>query len=257
MIDNKIDEDNISINTVCELLMDEKYCYLQTEQVKALLNNKDYSFHDWGNFARSWNSLITDQYMADGGSYRKSRHATLSALPYSKIWQREAHQPHYQTLHYNSLNGGIARHYEPILATTMDNVSFTSVIALGCEIFGRLSPSNAWHIEAHQFRIEAHAKKKSEPTPEGIHRDGVNFVIILMINRDNIDGGNTCIYDLNKNKINEFTMKSPLSMALFDDQNIFHGITSVKQLNPNEHASRDVLVVTFKKKVSSEAIDHG
>jgi hypothetical protein len=78
-----------------------------------------------------------------------------------------------------------------------------------------------------------------------------------MINRDNIDGGNTCIYDLNKNKINEFTMKSPLSMALFDDQNIFHGITSVKQLNPNEPASRDVLVVTFKKKVSSEAIDHG
>jgi hypothetical protein len=43
----------------------------------------------------------------------------------------------------------------------MDNVSFISVIALGCEIFGRLSPSNAWHIEAHQFRIEAHAKKKA------------------------------------------------------------------------------------------------
>lgn len=132
----------------------------------------------------------------------------------------------------------------------MNNIIFKSIITLGCEVFARLSPSDLWHIEVHQFRIDADAKQKGEPTPEGVHRDGVSFVMVLMINRENIDSGTTCIYDLNKNKIDEFTMKTPLSMALFDDESVFHGVTSVRPLKANEKATRDVLVVTFKKKVA-------
>ena len=35
-----------------------------------------------------------------------------------------------------------------------------------------------------------------KPTPEGVHRDGVDFVIVVMIKRVNIDSGATTIYDL-------------------------------------------------------------
>jgi len=244
-------ENKESINEICTILKNKKYCYLPADKVKALLAIKgSNSLNDWNDFKESWGDLVIDQYMADGGTYRKRRHATLSALSSSTDWSIEPHQPHYQTVHYNNLNGGIARHYKPILKMIINNVFFKNIITLGCEVFARLSPSDSWHIEVHQFRINANTKQKGEPTPEGVHRDGVSFVMVLMINRENIDSGTTCIYDLNKNKVEEFTMKTPLSMALFDDENVFHGVTPVKPLNLSEKATRDVLVVTFKKKVT-------
>src|SRR5688572_4692437 len=68
---------------------------------------------DWDRFAASWNDLHLDTYMADGGRYRRRRHAVYAALPDGTI-VRGRHRPHYQSLDYNPLNGGIARWFEPI-----------------------------------------------------------------------------------------------------------------------------------------------
>ena len=35
-----------------------------------------------------------------------------------------------------------------------------------------------------------------QPTPEGMHRDGVDWVLVLMVRRENIKSGETTIYDL-------------------------------------------------------------
>ena len=34
---------------------------------------------DWGDFAASWDALDLDTYMADGGRYRRRRHAVFAA----------------------------------------------------------------------------------------------------------------------------------------------------------------------------------
>ncbi|GHF54117.1 hypothetical protein GCM10010218_39190 [Streptomyces mashuensis] len=98
-----------------------------------------------------------DGYMADGGRYRRRRHATLSAPASGSAYRVEPHQPHYQTLHYNTLNGGVARHYEPIDDAILRGATMNSLFTLGCDVFGRLAPYSAWHIETHQFRIEHRA----------------------------------------------------------------------------------------------------
>ena len=67
---------------------------------------------DWDAFAESWNRLELDTYMADGGRYRKRRHATFRA-PVSGAITRQPHQAHYQSLDYNPVNGGIERWFEP------------------------------------------------------------------------------------------------------------------------------------------------
>src|SRR5262245_244127 len=67
---------------------------------------------DWERFAASWNELELDTYMADGGRYRRRRHAVYAATAAGV--RREAHQPHFQALDYNPLNGGVARWFEPI-----------------------------------------------------------------------------------------------------------------------------------------------
>src|SRR4051812_22192653 len=77
---------------------------------------------DWEEFARSWDDLGLDTYMADGGRYRKRRHAAFRADAAGIT--RKAHQPHYQSRDYNALNGGIARWFEPALEATVATASF-------------------------------------------------------------------------------------------------------------------------------------
>lgn len=87
---NRTIENKESINTICAVLKNKKYCYLPADQVKALLAiNGNNSLNDWSDFKESWGDLAIDQYMADGGTYRKRRHTTLSALPSSTNWNRE------------------------------------------------------------------------------------------------------------------------------------------------------------------------
>jgi hypothetical protein len=99
----------------------------------------------------------------------------------------------------------------------------------------------------HQFRIEAQPGKRGLPTPEGLHRDGVDWVLVLLIARENIAEGVTTIYDLNKESLGCFTLISPLDAALVDDNRVYHGVTAVEPIDPSKPAYRDVLVVTFRR----------
>ena len=51
-------------------------------------------------------------------------------------------------------------------------------------------------MELHQFRIEARAGQIGQPTPEGLHRDGVDWVLVVLVDRRNVESGVTSIYDL-------------------------------------------------------------
>ena len=69
----------------------------------------------------------------------------------------------------------------------------TTILATCRALFERLTPARAWHIEVHQFRIEARAERGGQPTPEGTHRDGVDYVLVLLVGRRNIASGVTTV----------------------------------------------------------------
>jgi hypothetical protein len=206
----------------------------------------------------SWNDLHTDTYMADGGRYRRRRFGVYAAgrpdSGKSGAVERGPHQPHYQTLSYNHLNGGVERWFEPIKPEIGDGASLRTILEYCRSLFSRLAPeTDAWHIEAHQFRIEARVGQQGKPTPEGMHRDGVDYVLVLLVDRRNIASGTTTVHDLDKRTLGSFTLTSPLDSALVDDARCFHGVTPVEPENPALPAYRDVLVVTFRKSPSPRA----
>ena len=201
---------------------------------------------DWEAFAASWNALAIDGYMADGGRYRRRRHAVFAAHPGSRI-EPEPHQPHYQALEYNPVHGGIARWFEPITPAVTAGATLQTVLGFCRELFEALAGGvRAWRIEVHQFRIEARAGEAGRPTPEGLHRDGVDYVLVLLINRRNIASGTTSIYALDGRTLGQFTLTDAFDAALVDDSRVAHGVTPVEALDPAQPAYRDVLVVTFK-----------
>jgi len=203
---------------------------------------------DWPEFAASWDDLHTDTYMADGGRYRRRRFAVYAAGKQGPI-ARGKHQPHYQGLDYNTLNGGIERWFEPVTPGIGDGASMRTILEYCRALFSKLAPeAERWHVEVHQFRIEAKTSEQGKPTPEGLHRDGVDYVLVLLIDRRNIASGTTTVHDLDKRALGSFTLTDPLDAALVDDRRCYHGVTPVEPENPALPAYRDVLVVTFRKK---------
>ncbi|MGB9152346.1 MAG: 2OG-Fe dioxygenase family protein [Alphaproteobacteria bacterium] len=226
-------------------LREEGFHFVSADVMRSLLGGQG-SLDDWQSFAESWNDLKTDMHMADEGRYRKRRYAVYRAAEGKLI--RQPHQPHFQTLDYNPLNGGVERWFDPVEDAIGAHDILEKTLMLCCEVFGQLRPqAKFWHIEMHQFRIEALPEAEGLPTPEGIHRDGRDFVLVLMVRRENIQSGVTTIHDADKKILGSFTLTQPLDAAFVDDNRVYHGVTAVTPLNPALPAYRDVLVVTFKE----------
>jgi hypothetical protein len=223
------------------------FAFVEAPEMGALLETAGLS--DWRSFAATWDDLGVDTYMADGGRYRRRRFAAFRATPDGIT--RKPHQPHYQSRDYNSLNGGLERWFEPVTDATGHHPALTAILRTSHALFDRMTEVElrpaAWHVEIHQFRIEARAGEEGRPTPEGMHRDGVDWVLVLMVHRENIASGETTIYDLVKQPLGSFTLTAPLDSALVDDSRVYHGVTPVEPLDPTRPAYRDVLVVTFRR----------
>jgi hypothetical protein len=231
-------------STLHTQLHHDGFAFLTADQMRDLLQAQALS--DWPAFAASWNDLGPDTYLAARGRQRRRRHAVFAADAGSEI-RRQPHQPHYQSLAYNTLQGDIQRWFDPVQPAIADGPILRRILAFSRELFGALAPATRhWHIEVHQFRIEARAGESGEPTPEGVHRDGVDYVLVLLIDRANIESGTTTIHAHDGTLLGSFTLTHALDAALVDDARVYHGVTAVTPLDPQQPAHRDVLVVTFK-----------
>lgn len=196
----------------------------------------------WASFADSWNDLGPDRYMADGGRYRRRRHAAF-ALKDGRFF-RQPHQPHYQSRDYNPLNGDVQRWFDPVLPVVADSAAMQAILAF-CAAGFALSRGHH-HVEVHQFRIEASPDETGRPTPEGMHRDGVDHVFVMLIERRNVAQGVTRIGAPDGSPLGQFTLVHPADTMLIDDRRILHGVTEIVPIDPGRPAWRDALVVTLK-----------
>jgi len=237
------------ITDIVERLAADDFVFVESAQTSKLLSTIAGAPMDSDPvYLDSWNRLEQDQYMADGGHYRKRRHATYAIDGAGQHARLMPYQPHYQTVDYNQLNGGVARYFAPILDDLHQSLSLAALLEFGNSVFSQITGNGHWHIELHQFRIEARDGRMGKPTPEGVHRDGVDFVIVVMIKRVNIDSGATTIYDLENQLVGEFTLRESFDMVLVNDRKLYHGVTPITQLDADTEAFRDVLVITFKLK---------
>ncbi len=223
------------------------FAFVRAPQMRAALEAD--GLVEFESFAKSWDDLGVDTYMADGGRYRRRRFAAFAASP-GEPPRRKPHQPHYQSRDYNALNGGIARWFEPMTEASASHPALAAILATCHRLFDALTPAgrrpNVWHVELHQFRIETAGGVAGQPTPEGLHRDGVDWVLVLLIRRENVASGQTTIHDAARRELGSFTLTAPLDAALVDDQRVYHGVTPVLPIDPDKPAFRDVLVVTFR-----------
>jgi hypothetical protein len=223
------------------------FAFVEGARMQAALEQAG-PLQDWAAFRDSWDAMPLDTHMADGGRYRRRRHAVFAADEAGRI-ERQPHQPHWQSRDYNPLNGGVERWFEPVPDAIANGDSLRRALATGHRLAMHLHPAVAhWRVEVHQFRIVASPGQAGLPTPEGMHRDGVDVVLVLLVRRENIASGTTTIHALDRTQLGSFTLARPFDAALVDDRRVFHGVTAVQPLDPSRPAFRDVLVVTFRRR---------
>ena len=105
-----------------------------------------------------------------------------------------------------------------------------------------------WFVEVHQFRIDT-SHGIGRPTPEGAHRDGVNFVAVLLVERHCVTGGESRVFDANGPQGQRFTLDQPWTLLLLDDTKVLHETTPIQPQDRNhpENTWRDTLVLTYRQ----------
>jgi hypothetical protein len=193
----------------------------------------------------SWERLPRDAYLRDGGNYRARRHSCFVQTPAAGPLQAVPHRPHWQPTSYNALHGGLTRWFEPVEPAVRGAPAWRQLLRSVGELFAEVHAAPRWFIEAHQFRIDT-ASGIGRPTPEGAHRDGVDFVAVILVGRRNVVGGETRVFDARGASGVRFTMHEPWSMLLMDDARVIHETTPIQ--SQGKDGVRDTLVLTYRER---------
>ncbi|AKJ30282.1 hypothetical protein AAW51_3591 [Caldimonas brevitalea] len=190
-----------------------------------------------------WERLPPDAYLRDGGRYRRRRHSCF--VSHGDRLESVAHRAHWQPVEYNALHGGLERWFEPMEAASLDLPVWPRLLGALSSCCTTLRPdAGPWYIEAHQFRIDT-TDGIGRPTPEGAHRDGVDFVAVLLVGRQGVKGGETRVFEADGPRGIRFTMEQPWTLLLLDDARVVHETTPIQPLTASA-GHRDTLVVTLR-----------
>jgi hypothetical protein len=189
----------------------------------------------------SWDDLPPDNYLKDGGRYRRRRHSCF-------VIEGEAvtlapHRAHWQPLEYNALHGGMQRWFEPVAPAVATAEAWHCLLRAAARGCSHLRGERTWYVEAHQFRIDT-AGGIGRPTPEGAHRDGVDLVAVFLVGRHRIKGGETRVFQSDGPAGQRFTLTEPWSALLLDDERVIHESTPIQP--EAELGWRDTLVLTCR-----------
>lgn len=220
-------------------LRNRGYAVLDAPAVSDLAQAPLARLQAWGPF---WDDLPPDNYLKDGGRYRRRRHGSFVVDGQSVT--QVPHRAHWQPVSYNALHGGMERWFEPLQPGLTADPAWRQLLAGLGRVASDLKGAQPWYTEAHQFRIDT-TDGIGRPTPEGAHRDGVDLVAVFLVAREGIKGGETRVFEAQGPAGVRFTLTQPWSLILLDDERVIHESTPIQPIAQAGH--RDTLVVTLRR----------
>jgi hypothetical protein len=192
----------------------------------------------------AWDDLPSDAYLKDGGRYRRRRHSCF-VVDGDRV-EQVPHRAHWQPIAYNALHGGMTRWFEPMAPAMAAHPTWTGLLRQLSAAASSLKGPQPWYIESHLFRIDT-TDGIGRPTPEGAHRDGVDFVAVFLVGRHRIKGGESRVFEAQGPNGQRFTLTEPWSLLLLDDERVIHETTPIQPVDgPDGLGWRDTLVITLR-----------
>jgi hypothetical protein len=102
-----------------------------------------------------------------------------------------------------------------------------------------------WRVDVHEILVIAEPNSSAHPTPEGVHRDGAEFVTVHLAVLENADGGLVTVYDDDKLPLESFQLNGIMDSYLFDDSILWHGVTPIVSQDGIRPARRAILTFDY------------
>lgn len=195
-------------------------------------------------FHKSYNNLYIDEYVQTNPPTRLRRFAKydinvkdgieyiISFNP-STILKQDVPDFRSKERIYNNIENKFI-YSEPILNL------ITNISGLICKIHPH--KINNLSINFHQVRLISYSKNESDNSPEGIHQDGADYIVsALVLDRHNVTGGESRIYDENKNKILFEKKLNKNEMIFQEDRSLWHDVTPIQSLCKEKLGFRDII----------------
>ena len=231
-----------------------------TQDIKSELSGQGYSLvrsgdlHVSEELRQAWLSLLidyadlpADEYLPDGGHYRRRRYGRFLFSPATSELSRLPHQDYFQSADINRVTGGITRKFAPLLDTSFENPFLQALIRFDFAQFP-LDPAQSradWEVQTHLIRLTADLGEPAHPTPEGIHRDGAAFVTVHLAELVNAEGGEVSIFDDERRLLTSFRLEEALDSYLFNDATLWHAAEPIRPAAPAHAAIRSILTFDF------------
>ncbi len=198
---------------------------------------------EWAQFSSHWEELAPDGYAAELGLRRLRRYGLYSFA--AGVATPMPNDVFVQPQDSNPLYLDRDRQFDPLTDAFAEDPLLTELLTLLERFASALEDVPAWLVKVHPFRVIACAGSDGQPTPEGLHRDGVTLVTSLLIRRSNALGGESSVFDLTGRHLLTTTLAESGTLLLGDDRRAVHGVSPLRPADPAKPALRDVLVITF------------
>lgn len=217
-------------------------CLMPPAEVNACLGIEACA---WTRFSAHWEDLAPDPYAAELGTTRLRRYGHFRFNPASGEFKLMPHETFVQPEDSNPLYVATDRRFEPLTDAFAKDPLLEEILKLLGQLATALDDKPEWSAKVTPFRVLASSEDAGQPTPEGMHRDGVTLVTSLLIGRSNAMGGESTVTDLEGRQLLTTTLHETGTLLLGDDRRTLHGVSPIRPRDPAQPAQRDVLVITF------------
>ena len=219
--------------------------FLHYPYMKINLRNINFPTHLTPSFHNSYNNLLYDQYIPDKTRMRRYAHYKVD---YSTVKNYDIKFIPANTFAQNVPDSRKEERVFSLIENPNDPF-IMEFIKLNCTILMANRPFKKLSIDLHQVRQITYPGIISHNSLEGIHQDGADYIVsACVLNRFNIKGGVSSIYNINKDKIYETKLKK-YDFIFQDDKSLFHYVTPVEYYESDgfeRYGFRDILGIDIK-----------
>lgn len=194
---------------------------------------------------REWNALPEDTFVEKSLAPRRRKHRMFIFDRLTGKLARLAPGTYYQKQDANKLYGGVVREFAPIEDISLDQNRIVESIITTC---AKAIPADyrKMLVNCHFMRITALPGGIGEPSPEGIHRDGFEYISLHLINRVNCVGGQSLVVNDKDDIVAAPMLLEPIDSLVINDRLFKHaGLPFCA--SGQQAAYRDMMLCSYEK----------
>lgn len=189
----------------------------------------------------AFDDLVLDEFTGGNQRFRRFSQYRMTFSDDTRVWASELlpHRPFVQAPDINSYVGGVPRDFLPLM------IDPSVQLDLGAQALG-LDVHEAWQVNVHQCRVIATETTPGISVPEGPHRDGHDYGMLVVFGRKSISGGRNQLLPTGGGEpFFEVTLEANQALV-YDDHQMWHNATDLVATDPGG-GHRDLWIVAFNR----------